>query len=50
MAGIPCLAAIGAPSTLAVSLAQEVGMTLLGFVREARFNIYAGAERVNFGF
>ncbi|MFI1252975.1 formate dehydrogenase accessory sulfurtransferase FdhD [Streptomyces netropsis] len=49
MAGIPVLAAVSAPSSLAVDLAAETGMTLVGFLRGSSMNVYAGEQRVALG-
>jgi FdhD protein len=46
MARAPILCAVSAPSTLAVALAKEFGITLVGFLRGERFNVYAGIERI----
>ncbi|MFE0464453.1 formate dehydrogenase accessory sulfurtransferase FdhD [Kitasatospora sp. NPDC058965] len=49
MAGIPLLAAVSAPSSLAADLAAETGLTLVGFLRGTSMNVYTGAERVTVG-
>jgi FdhD protein len=46
VAGIPVLAAVSAPSSLAADLADEVGMTLVGFLRGPSMNAYTGVERI----
>jgi FdhD protein len=46
MGGVPMVAAVGAPSSLAVQVAKEFDITLVGFLRDDHFNIYHGRDRI----
>jgi FdhD protein len=48
MMGVPVLCGIGAPSSIAAELARKTGLTLIGFVRDTRFNVYANSWRIDF--
>ena len=47
VAGIPVLCAVSAPSSLAVAAADQLGQTVVGFLRDGRFNVYTHPERVD---
>ncbi len=47
VAGIRCIVAIGAPTSLAIDTARALGVTIVGFLRDSRANIYTGAERID---